>query len=48
MSGSQVDVTCSPLLGEHTAEVLGQWLGMSAAQIEEYVAQTPVKLTKKQ
>lgn len=47
MSASQVDVTCSPLLGEHTAAVLSQWLGMSPEQIDEYVKETPVKLAKK-
>jgi hypothetical protein len=29
-------VTTSPLLGEHTEEVLSEWLGMTAAVIEEY------------
>jgi formyl-CoA transferase len=48
MSASQVDVQCSPLLGEHTAAVLSQWLGMSPAEIDEYVKETPVKLAKKQ
>jgi formyl-CoA transferase len=47
MSGSNVEVKCSPLLGEHTADVLAQWTGMSPAQIDEYIKETPVKLAKK-
>ncbi|MBU2581012.1 MAG: formyl-CoA transferase [Alphaproteobacteria bacterium] len=34
MSDSPVEVTRSPLLGEHTAEILGQVLGYSAEEIE--------------
>ncbi len=47
MSGSNVEVKCSPLLGEHTADVLAQWTGMTPAQIDEYIKETPVKLAKK-
>jgi formyl-CoA transferase len=38
MSDSATEVTRSPLLGEHTEEVLGQ-LGYSAAQIAEFRAE---------
>ena len=34
MSDSPTEVTRSPLLGEHTQEVLGE-LGLSAADIDE-------------
>jgi formyl-CoA transferase len=32
--GAPAPVKPSPLLGEHTTEVLGQWLGMSAGDLE--------------
>ncbi len=32
MSGSKVEVEAAPLLGEHTEMVLGEWLGLSAAE----------------
>lgn len=35
MSDSDVEVTRSPLLGEHTAEILGSVLGYSAEEIDE-------------
>lgn len=47
LSASEVEVKCSPLLGQHTEEVLSQWVGMSAEEIKEYVKETPVKFTKK-
>lgn len=47
MSASNVEVKCSPLLGEHTTAVLSQWIGMSPAEIDEYMLETPVKLAKK-
>jgi formyl-CoA transferase len=43
MSGSQVEVKSSPLLGEHTGEVLSEWLGMDAAEIEAYRSELPAK-----
>jgi len=36
MSGSQVKVTSSPLLGAHTADVLAEWLDWDGRRIEEY------------
>jgi len=38
MSDSQVDVERSPLLGEHTREILTQVLGYSGAELEEVIA----------
>jgi formyl-CoA transferase len=35
MTDSEVQVVTSPLLGEHNADVLGEWLGYSAAQVAE-------------
>lgn len=43
MSESRVPVKTAPLLGQHTAEVLSEWLGLSAAEIDEYVKETPLK-----
>jgi crotonobetainyl-CoA:carnitine CoA-transferase CaiB-like acyl-CoA transferase len=47
MSESKVPVTCGPLLGEHTEEVLAEWCGMSKEQVAEYVKATPIILKKK-
>jgi len=33
MSDSPTEVTRAPLLGEHKAEVLGRWLGMSVEEL---------------
>ena len=41
MTGSKVEVTPAPLLGAHTAEVLGEWLGWSAGQIAEVAPTMP-------
>ncbi len=46
MSASQVPVKCAPLLGEHTEEVLSEWLGLGADEIQEYRKETPVKTGK--
>jgi crotonobetainyl-CoA:carnitine CoA-transferase CaiB-like acyl-CoA transferase len=32
--GAPARVKPAPLLGEHTADVFGDWLGMSAADVE--------------
>ena len=47
MSGSKVPVTCGPLLGEHSEEVLAEWAGMTKEQIAEYVKETPLILKNK-
>jgi len=38
INGKPPKVKASPALGEHTAEVLQSWLGMSAAQVEKLKA----------
>ena len=39
MSGSQTpDVICPPLLGQHTAEILADYLGLEAASVQEFRA----------
>jgi len=43
MSDSYVPVKSAPLLGQHTAELLSEWLGMSDAEIQEYMKETPLK-----
>jgi formyl-CoA transferase len=43
MSESRVPVKTAPLLGEHTEEVLSEWLGLSADEIQEYRKETPLK-----
>jgi crotonobetainyl-CoA:carnitine CoA-transferase CaiB-like acyl-CoA transferase len=34
VDGKTSEVVASPILGEHTAEVLGSWLGISASDVE--------------
>jgi formyl-CoA transferase len=36
LSESSVAVTTSPLLGQHTGEVLSEWLGMTSREVDEY------------
>jgi formyl-CoA transferase len=43
MSDSSVPVRTAPLLGQHTAELLSEWIGMNKAEIEEYIRETPLK-----
>ena len=43
MSDTNVALKSSPLLGQHTEEVLSEWLGMSAQQIEDYHKDNPLK-----
>jgi len=43
MSDSSVPVKCAPLLGQHTAELLSEWLGMGEEEIKEYIRETPLK-----
>ena len=43
MSESRVPVKTAPLLGQHTGEVLSEWLGLVAGEIEEYVSETPLR-----
>ncbi|MCC7371221.1 MAG: CoA transferase [Chloroflexi bacterium] len=38
MSDSEVPVVTSPLLGQHTDEVLGEWLGYDQARVQELKA----------
>ena len=33
MSGNDVPVECSPTLGQHTDEVLSDWLGLSGGEV---------------
>ena len=43
MSDSHVPVKTAPLLGQHTGELLSEWLGMGKAEIDEYIKETPLK-----
>jgi formyl-CoA transferase len=43
MSDSSVPVKTAPLLGQHTGELLSEWLGMSKQEIDEYIRETPLK-----
>ena len=43
MSDSRVPVRTAPLLGQHTAELLSEWLGMGEAEIQDYIKETPLK-----
>ena len=42
MSDTFVPVRSSPLLGEHTEEVLSEWLGMSKQEIQDLRKEAPV------
>jgi formyl-CoA transferase len=39
LSDSPVEVRSSPLLGEHTAEILGEVMGYSKEQVEQLRAE---------
>ena len=43
MSDCNVALKSSPLLGQHTEEVLSEWLGLSAQEIQDYHKDNPVK-----
>lgn len=43
LSESQVPVQTAPLLGQHTEEVLSEWLGLSEKEIQEFRKETPVE-----
>src|SRR5207248_491843 len=43
LSASHVPVRRSPLLGEHTEQVLSEWLGLSADEIRALRTEQPVK-----
>jgi formyl-CoA transferase len=43
MSDSSVPVKTAPLLGQHTAELLSEWLGMGKQEVEEYIKEFPLK-----
>jgi formyl-CoA transferase len=43
MSDSSVPVKAAPLLGQHTAELLSEWLGMGKQEIDEYIKEFPLK-----
>ncbi len=43
MSESHVPVKTAPLLGQHTAELLSEWMGMGEAEIKEYIKEFPLK-----
>jgi formyl-CoA transferase len=47
LSDSPVEVKRSPLLGEHTDEILAQVLGYSASEVEELKAAGATEVTKK-
>jgi formyl-CoA transferase len=42
MSESHVKVDRSPLLGEHNTEIYGEWLGLSARDLEDLKAQNVI------
>jgi formyl-CoA transferase len=43
MSGSHVPVRSAPLLGQHTEEVLSEWLGLSRKDMEGFHKEAPAK-----
>src|SRR5262249_49510752 len=44
LSDSKVEVFTSPMLGEHTGEVLNEWLNMTPQQIEDYKKENSPKI----
>jgi crotonobetainyl-CoA:carnitine CoA-transferase CaiB-like acyl-CoA transferase len=42
MSDSHVAVDRAPLLGEHNAEVYGEWLGLTASDLEDLKGQAVI------
>jgi formyl-CoA transferase len=43
MSASNVKITAAPILGEHTEQVLKEWLQMSDADVAAYQSKNPIK-----
>lgn len=46
LSESEVPVRTAPLLGQHTEEVLSEWLGLDRKEIEEFRKESSVKIER--